>query len=149
MMYRDHLPSPCKKCEEVPPEAPLMSARKVVTDLADQLQFARTQCRLYEAQKDVAYVERNRVIAALAACAVAQGWNAGTRLTAIHGWDPNWHGCVYIDLPTGQVSWHYHNDQAFLFAFLPEYTGVYDGHDTAEKYRRLAGMSPWPTTVSE
>lgn len=47
------------------------------------------------------------------------------------GWDDKpdalagYRAVVYIDLPTGQTSWH-----------MPEYSGSYDGHSTAEKYAR-------------
>lgn len=86
--------------------------------------------------RDYAYAERNKVVAAL-----AKLFPSGTARTAIEGWDPEWHGCVYIDLPTGQVSWHYQDAEAHLFASLPAYTKPWDGHDTAEKYRRLAALS--------
>lgn len=39
--------------------------------------------------------------------------------------EPEW-PIFYIDLPTGQISWH-----------MPEYTGDWDGHSTEEKYRRV------------
>lgn len=88
-----------------------------------------------EKRRDAAYEERNKVVAALAKC-----FPSGTAKTAIEGWDPEWHGCVYIDLPTGQVSWHYHDSQAWLFDDLPPYQGEWDGHDTPEKYKRLAAL---------
>ena len=84
--------------------------------------------------KDAAYLERNQVVAAFASCFLG----AGIAKTAIEGWEPEWHNCVYIDTPTGQVSWHYHDSQADLFAHLPPYLGKWDGHTTEEKYRRLA-----------
>lgn len=87
-------------------------------------------------RKDAAYYERNQVVAALAKC-----FPSGTARTAIEGWSDDWHGCVYIDLPTGQVSWHFHDSQAHLFADLPPYAGAWDGHDTPEKYRRLAALA--------
>ena len=90
------------------------------------------EVRDLRARKDGAYYERNQVVAALAKC-----FPSGTARTAIEGWSEDWHGCVYIDLPTGQVSWHYHDSHAHLFADLPEYRGGWDGHDTPEKYRRL------------
>jgi len=96
------------------------------TDLADMT-----------ARKDGAYLERNRCVALIARMALASGWRAGIARTAIDGWSDDWHGCVYVDLPTGQVSWHYHDSQAHLFADLPAYTGAWDGHDTPEKYRRV------------
>jgi hypothetical protein len=86
-------------------------------------------------RKDAAYLERNRVVAALAKC-----FPSGIARTAIEGWSEDWHGCVYIDLPTGQVSWHFNDAHAHLFDGLPPYTGKWDGHDTDEKYRRLAAL---------
>jgi len=91
--------------------------------------------REMEARKDAAYLERNQVVAAL-----AKAYPSGVARTAIEGWAEDWHGCVYIDLPTGQASWHFHDSQAYLFADLPPYTGKWDGHDTPEKYRRLAAL---------
>lgn len=90
-----------------------------------------------EAQKDGAYLERNRCVALIARMAINAGLTAGTARTAIEGWSADWHGCVYVDLPTGQTSWHFHDSQAWLFADLPAYTGAWDGHDTPEKYRRV------------
>jgi len=84
------------------------------------------------ARKDAAYEERNRVVALL-----ARLFPSGLGPTDIEGWDPEWNGCVYIDLPTGQVSWHFHDSQAHLFAGIPAYQGEWDGHTTEEKYRRL------------
>lgn len=92
-----------------------------------------------KARKDAAYLERNQVVAALAKC-----FPSGVARTAIEGWSEDWHGCVYIDLPTGQVSWHFHDSQAYLFDGLPAYAGQWDGHDTPEKYRRLAAMPAPP-----
>lgn len=86
--------------------------------------------------KDEAYLERNRLVALLASL-----YPSGIARTEILGWDPEWHGCVYIDLPTGQVSWHYHDSHAELFAHLPPYTKPWDGHDTAEKYARVMALS--------
>lgn len=93
------------------------------------------QLEKMEDRKDAAYLERNQVVAALAKC-----FPSGIAKTVIEGWSEDWHGCVYIDLPTGQVSWHYRDSQAYLFAGLPRYTGLWDGHDTPEKYRRLAAL---------
>jgi hypothetical protein len=90
---------------------------------------------------DAVYLERNQVVAALAACALRLNWRAGVALTDLLGWEPEWHNCVYIDLPTGQVSWHYHDSQADLFAFLPPYDGTFDGHDTEQKYARVAALT--------
>ncbi len=94
------------------------------------------QLAAMEARKDGAYEERNRVVAAL-----AKVFPSGICRTDIPGWSDDWHGCVRIDLPTGQVSWHFHDTHAHLFAELPAYAGEWDGHDTPEKYRRLAALA--------
>jgi hypothetical protein len=82
--------------------------------------------------EDQAYLERAYVVAAL-----ARLYPSGTRRTDIPGWKPNWHGCVYIDLPAGQISFHYEDSQAPLFAALPAYTRPYDGHSKADVFIRL------------
>jgi len=106
---------------------------KLVTDYA----AAAAALQQMEAQKDGAYLERNRCAALIARMALANGWRAGVARTAIEGWSADWHGCVYVDLPTGQTSWHFHDSQAHLFAGLPAYPDAWDGHDTPEKYRRV------------
>lgn len=97
----------------------------------------REHSQKLEEEKDGAYLERNQCVALIAKMALSLGLKAGTARTAIEGWSEDWHGCVYIDLPDGQVSWHYHDSQAHLFADLPAYDGAWDGHDTPEKYRRV------------
>lgn len=89
-----------------------------------------------QAELDRTYTERNQIVAAL-----SKLFHAGLARTNIPGWEPEWHGCVYIDLPTGQVSWHYHERDADLFSHLGPYQGKWDGHDTPEKYRRLAALT--------
>ena len=79
--------------------------------------------------KDSAYLERNKLVAML-----ANVFPSGIKKTAIQGWDECWHGCVYIDFPWGQASWHYHDDHAYLFEGLRQYHGEWDGHTTDTKY---------------
>ena len=81
---------------------------------------------------DAAYTERNHLVAVL-----ARLFPSGIKRTEINGWEPGWHGCVYIDFPSGQASWHYHDREAYLFDDLPPYSGEWDGHTTDEKYERL------------
>ena len=92
------------------------------------------ECRIekLEAARDGAYTERNRLVAFL-----TNIYPSGVKKTAIPGWDEAWHNCVYIDLPVGQASWHYHDSEAHLFAHLPAYSSEWDGHTTEEKYERL------------
>ena len=103
---------------------------------ADAGQAAASELEQMRARKDAAYLERNQVVAALAKC-----FPSGVARTAIEGWSEDWHGCVYIDLPTGQASWHFHDSHAYLFDGLPPYMGTWDGHDTPEKYARLAKLA--------
>lgn len=111
-----------------------------------RLRTKLTECELeredLHSRKDEAYLERNQCVALIARMAIALGYRAGTARTAIDGWSNDWHGCVYIDLPAGQVSWHYHDSQTHLFEWLPPYRGNWDGHDTPEKYRRVLSRTP-------
>ena len=78
-----------------------------------------------------AYQERNRVVQALAKMAMELGYKVGIKE------DPEDYCYVilYIDLPTGQVSWHI--DTNDLVTEFPTYEGQWDSHDTNEKYARL------------
>ncbi len=93
-------------------------------------------CNEVEIAKDEAYAERNKLVAAL-----ARLYPSGIARTDIPKWDPEWHGCVYIDSPAGQLSWHFHDSEAYLFASLPPYEKPWDGHTTDEKYERLARLT--------
>lgn len=88
------------------------------------------------ANKDQAYEERNRLVALLASM-----FPSGRARTDIPGWNPEWHGAVYIDFPWGQASWHFHDSQAHLFEHLPPYAGAWDGHTTEEKYAAIAAAT--------
>lgn len=69
------------------------------------------------------YADRNRLIYGALAIAARGGLNAGV---AIDPNEPAW-PVAYIDLPTGQVSWH-----------LPRYPGTWDGHDGPTKTARIS-----------
>jgi hypothetical protein len=93
--------------------------------------------------KDAAYLERNHLVALL-----ARIYPSGVKRTAIPGWSDDWHGCVYIDFPWGQASWHFHDSQAWLFDGLPPYVGEWDGHDTAGKYAAIVAALPTPAPMT-
>lgn len=116
---------------------------------ADALSAKDRELAETRATKDGAYAERNQCVALIAKFAWAHGCRVGIAKTAIEGWDEAWHGCVYIDLPTGQVSWHYHDSDAHLFDFLAPYQGEWDGHSTPEKYARVNAAYPIRPTVLE
>lgn len=72
---------------------------------------------------DTDYPTRYRLVYEALALAVAAGLPAGVRIDPA---EPGW-PVVYIELPTGQVSWH-----------MPEHEQAWDGHTTEEKYARIA-----------
>lgn len=101
---------------------------------------AEAEAERLRGEKDDAYRERDRVVALLARMAHVYGWRAGLRRHEPDpdpAWDEDWKNVVAIDLPTGQVTWHYHDSERHLFHSLPAYLAPWDGHDTAEKYRRV------------
>jgi hypothetical protein len=83
---------------------------------------------------DEIYAERNAVILAFAHMAELSGWEVGK---AVDPSEPDW-PVLLIDTPEGQVSWHFKADE--LPAAVPPYGGEWDGHDTPEKYARLARL---------
>lgn len=113
------------------------SMRDKAEEILPLLDTLAKELKEAEAKKDGAYLERNRLVALL-----AKLFPSGVAKTAIEGWSEDWHGCVYIDFPTGQASWHFHDSQAWLFEGLPPYKGSWDGHTTEEKYERIAAIEP-------
>lgn len=86
--------------------------------------------KFHQSDMDSVYKERNTLVALL-----ARIYPSGIKKTAIEGWSPEWHNCVYIELPDGsQCSWHYHNRDSYLFEGLPPYEKEWDGHTTENKY---------------
>ena len=87
---------------------------------------------------DVAYRERNAVVAALIR---TNGWPRWVAMAPdADGWI-----IVYAETPEGQVSWHVGPDDFDLFADFPDIApGGWDGHTTEEKYERLARLSETP-----
>jgi hypothetical protein len=71
-----------------------------------------------ETNYDVRYV----LVLEAVAMATQLGYQAGFRIDPA---EPDW-PVAYIELPTGQVSWH-----------LPAHPVVWDGHTTPEKYARI------------
>lgn len=100
--------------------------------------------RLGQAARDMAvvYAERDRLVAALSKLFPA---SLG-RHPQEEPWEDDWRWIVFIDLPTGQVSWHMHDSELPWFAHLlppnepPE--RKWDGHTTEEKYERLSKLEP-------
>ena len=128
-------------CED-PEKAKVMEAvdarvKELEAELGAARDEAKTELDLMRERKDGAYLERNQCVSLIARMALKLGYDVKVCRTAIEGWSEDWHGCVYITLPTGQVSWHFHDSQAYLFDRLPKGEAVWDGHDTPTKYERV------------
>lgn len=71
---------------------------------------------------DQDYEPRNVLVLLALAAAATTGLPAGFRIDPA---EPDW-PVAYIELPTGQVSWH-----------MSAHATPYDGHTTPEKYERI------------
>ncbi|MGH8527509.1 MAG: hypothetical protein ACREXY_25855, partial [Gammaproteobacteria bacterium] len=80
-----------------------------------------------EEQKNAAYAERNKCVIALARLALMHGLRAGVGQHVGEDWEDDWRTIVFIDLPTGQVSWHFHDSEKPMLADMPKYEGAWDG----------------------
>lgn len=111
-------------------------------DRASMEASIRKTARQLRSQKDGAYAERNRCVALIARLALLLGWRAGVGQHPAEdtAWDADWRTIVFVDLPTGQASWHLHDSHRGLVEGLPAYEGRWDGHSTDEKYRRLESI---------
>lgn len=87
-------------------------------------------------EKNAAYLERDQVVILAAALAHSLGHSAGVGVDPEAS--PQWCRVVYLDLPTGQASWHCSPTLAPLIEGLPAYEGPWDRHTSPEKYRRIA-----------
>lgn len=134
----------------------------LVQHVRDNQAIAQTRTQEHsgmEMAKDIAYAERDKVVALCAAMAHASGLKVGLGKhvnTPGETWDPKWRNLVFIDLPRnskgegGQVSWHFHDDEMSWFQELPKYDGAWDGHTTKEKYDRIAvGIAIYSSKLTE
>lgn len=106
-------------------------------------QFARRDLpvRIEEVvkERDTAYTERVRLLAVLAMIydsAMVRDENAR---------GDDWEWILFIELPTGQASWHIHiNDLRFLRHVAPAKKPLgrweWDGHSTETKYQRIQAL---------
>lgn len=99
------------------------------------------------AAKDGAYQERDKLVAALARVAKALGLFVWRGYHAGENWDSDWRNIIFIELPTGQVSWHIHDSELPMFADVPEGGAlcIWDEHTTPQKYERLLAWRPTDT----
>ena len=83
----------------------------------------------FESTPDEAYLDRNLAVQILAVMARHLRYNIGVK-NRKDEWP-----ILYVDLPTGQVSWHIPKEE--IVAYFPDYPGEWDGHDVTEKRDRL------------
>lgn len=89
------------------------------------------------------YRERAHLIAWLAAMWPSMIYDA----SGLPGFEDEW-PIIYLYTPAGQMSWHLSRRDLDLFPHvdtnlhLPP-QGHWDGHDTAEKYRRVDELTAW------
>lgn len=98
-------------------------------------EIAREKLLAAVAGKNGSYDERNRLVSLLAALYPSC---LERHSDADKEWEDDWRWIVFIDLPTGQASWHIHDSQLSLFDGIPRLRGwMWDGHTTEEKYRHI------------
>jgi hypothetical protein len=99
---------------------------------------ARDQARLALAQRDTAYAERAILVVTVARIAQRDGLRVWI---ATDEKEPEW-PVLFIELPTGQVSWHLTQAQRDdLDDEFPVGQNTWDNHTTEEKYERLLAWS--------
>lgn len=120
--------------ENFPPCDPLPGAARA------ELAALRAEVGTLTDAKDNAYSERNQLVCALSKFYPASLERHPDEDTA---WEDDWRWIVFIDLPTGQASWHIHDAEVYRFDHLERNTGrKWDGHTTFTKYERVAALTP-------
>lgn len=111
---------------------------RVVDEDGDWYETTGDPCEALErtgTERDGAYRERAHLVALLAA-----QYPAELREDP-EDEDGEW-SIVYVDLPTGQASWHIHPRDMDLFPHVKFGTDAeWDGHSTEEKYRRVNALT--------
>lgn len=118
------------------------SNARFIGELQDELVTTRAEVERLRSEKDGAYSERNRCVAVIAWLAVRLAYRVWLgQHPDDPSWDPEWRTIVFVELPTGQVSWHIHDSERHLFEGVANSsTKPWDGHTTAEKYERCAAL---------
>lgn len=107
--------------------------------VATETKYLELQLNEAKEAKDNAYKERDQLVAALSKLFPASLERHPDEDTT---WENDWRWIVFIDLPTGQASWHIHDSELPLFAHLPRRQGrKWDGHSTPLKYKRLNALA--------
>lgn len=115
---------------------------RILNDIAQLIAEQHSRIRELEVQKDGAYSERNQLVAALSKLFPSwMEWHSEEDTS----WDNDWRNIIFIELPTGQVSWHIHDSEVSHFQHLTKKVGSsWDGHTTEEKYNRVSALISSP-----
>lgn len=105
-----------------------MSEKRREEQLGEYFSHPDSRDRLESESEFEAYLDRNMLAVSIAQAALKIGWKAGWKEAA-----GEWR-IIYVDLPTGQVSWHVPYE---MTGNLPEYKGSWDGHNLKEKRARV------------
>ena len=83
------------------------------------------------------YQERNKLVAFVSRCYPSY-------LAPAPDAEPGFEWIVFIETPSGQLSWHLHDDELSMFNHLLRLNphSWWDGHTTEEKYDRLLALRP-------
>ncbi len=104
------------------------SGANIIDMLTDEL-------RVMSLQKDSAYSERNKLVALISKIFPSY---LGLHEVSDSSWDSEWKNIVYVELPTGQCSWHIHDSEMGMFSHLKFNNNIkWDGHSTELKYSRI------------
>lgn len=95
------------------------------------LESTRDDIRRIAQERDGAYRERAQMAVALAR--LFPSW------VNIDSEEPDW-PVLYVQLPTGQASWHFSPADRDLLEGIAVGGEAWDGHTTEEKYARLARL---------
>lgn len=113
---------------------------KYMDALETELRTLRADKERLEEQKDGAYTERDRLVAALSK--LLPSW-LERHPDEDADWEDDWRWIVFVNAVGGQrqMSWHIHDSELEWFDHLDRMPGnSWDGHTTEEKYRRLAAI---------
>jgi hypothetical protein len=111
---------------------------------ADQAWIPQRYERLIK-EKNEAYKERNKVVAAMAVAMQGLGYDvyrskhvpdADSQL-----WSSDWQNVLFIESPYGQMSWHFHDSEIYLLQVFPFKENKWDGHTAEDKYLRLLAFT--------
>lgn len=119
----------------------LDSEKAMNAELSTEIESLTAQLNAVTKAKDGAYWERNQLVAALTK--LFPSWRE-KHPDSDATWESDWRNIIFIELPTGQASWHIHDSEYDYFKDLPQSAHSicsWDGHTTEEKYARLAALN--------